>query len=82
MISKVFRTNGNKVIKNKSSDRANKIVKNLFKFKMSNNKKFKILIFVNIRITKKLIFLITSTKESLITLSQYLLKLQIFDVLI
>lgn len=54
--------NNNKVIR--VGDRANKTIKNLSKFKKSKNEKSKILIYTDIRATKKLIFLIFSIKKA------------------
>ena len=46
MILKAFKANNNKIIKDINSNKANEIIKNLFKFKKLKNKKFKNLTYI------------------------------------
>lgn len=62
---KVLKINDNKIIKAINSNKTNKIVKNLSKFKKSKNNKFKILIYLlNIKTIEKSIFLTFNTKKT------------------
>lgn len=77
MTLKVFKIGNNKVIKS-SSNKANKIIENLIKSKKLKSIKFEISIYMNIKITKKPIFLTFSTKEVVNFLKQVFLQISIF----
>lgn len=63
LVLKVFRADSNKIVGVNS--RTDKMAKNLSKSKKTKNKKSKNLTYIqNIRITKKSIFLISSTREA------------------
>lgn len=65
-----FRTNNNKIFE--VDNRANKIFKNLSKYKKLKNEKFKNLI--RISVTKELIFRISSTRKAFNFLKQVFVK--------
>lgn len=76
LISKIFRANDNEVVK--VDARANKIVKNLSKFKMLKNSKFENLTYKsNIEAIGKLLFLIFNTKKVLKHLQQVFIEASI-----
>lgn len=76
LILKVFWINNNKIVK--INDKVDKIFRTLFKFKKLKNKKIKILIYTNIKVIKKPIFLIFITKKVFNYLKQVYIKALIF----
>lgn len=74
---KIFKANNNEVVEDSNSCKTNKIVVNLPKSKKLKNVKFKI--YINIEITKKLILVTPSTKETCNRLKHALVKALIFQ---
>ena len=70
--------NNNKIVKG-NSNRANKIFVDLFKSnKLKNNKSKKLIYISNIRVMRKIIFLILNVKEFFNCLKQAIIKALIF----
>lgn len=68
----IFKIDNNKAIRN--NGRANKMFKNLSKFKNLENIKFEILTYTNIKAMKKLIFLTLNNKTVLNLLRQIVIE--------
>lgn len=72
--SKVFKIKVNKFVESKDSRKMNETINNFFKFKKSKNKKSKIIIYIKMEDTKKLIFPTSNAKKIFNPLQQMFIK--------
>ena len=73
LASKIFKVDNNEIIKINNS-KVDKLAKNLSKFKIFKNIKFKILICIYSKIIKKLTFLISNIRKAFKGVNQVFIK--------